>query len=561
MSPFHERSYLEKAVSSVIHTEDEGTQQKIEQYGTQLLRTAAFFVPGKVGVVATAGINALAQAKPEDSAGEQLVDASLGAAKGALLRGVMNRAGTLQLSPVETGVALGMGSRILDTGLNRSTYFDQQGNFDLSSGLKHTLATAVQPTSLAFDAATFGLASSVQLGMRNVGLMNSIRAPLYATVATGATMGFSTGAFNEFQNERAAGKSFDLGAIVREGAISSAIDGIGSVPGGALNMRASVPYLLQKGNLRIERESEASQSSELSSHQLVSGKVSLPLGGSVDVVVHGLGAENSVPMNRFVQNNAMHQLNGRINFENGSPEVAARKVTENGVTQDVWIQKMAGRDLINALPEIAKVKYGKGEEEDVARLVRETPELKKQLETAFYERLLYGDLDTWASQLMMPGAEAALKQAAAGKPISANNWQVQNIDADFSFLPHEIPSWSMKSTFGHQYVLPGDFAGAPISENLLKTTENMVSRYTTPKGQTELRMMGLTEPEINGMLSRGRWFIENRTFPKAFGLFDYVPENDASTTYSSNRAQGLKPTQMQIDELIQANKDLHQSGS
>jgi len=315
---------------------------------------------------------------------------------------------------------------------------------------------------------------------------------------------------------------------------------------------------MQKGNFTVDRQSEASQSSEFDTHDLVSGKVSLPLGGSVDVVVHGLNADSNVPLNRAVQNKAMYEMNRKLGFENGNPEVAVRQITENGATKDVWIQRMAGSDLIKALPDIAKAKYGSGEEADVARLVHETPELRKQLETAFYERLLYGDLDTWASQMMMPGAEAALKQVQAGKPVSAANWRVQNIDADFTFLPHEMPSWSMKSTFGHQYVLPGDFAGAPISEGLLKTTEQMVGRYSTPKGQAELRSIGLSDAEIAGMLARGRWFMQNKIFPQAFGMFDYVAENTASTTYASTRAQGKTPTQEHIDDLIKTNKDLHE---
>jgi hypothetical protein len=468
----------------------------------------------------------------------------------------MHGASALRMNPVETGLTLGISSRILESGLNRHSYISADGNFDFAGGLKRTLSTSVDPTSLAFDAVTFGAASRVQSALNRSGAMHSIRSPLYATMLTGSTMGFSGGAFAELQNQRAQGKDLDLGAILREGAISSAVEGVAAVPGGAMRMRSAVPFIMERGKLQVDRDTSNLQP-ELESHQLMTGKVSVPFGGKVNVVIHGLGEHDIAPIMRYPQNRMMQFMNQRMNFDNGFPEVSTRDVTTNGVTQKVWIQRMAGDDLNNALPAIAKAKYGSGEEADVVRLVNETPQLKSQLGTAFYERLFYGDLDSWAAQYMMPGAKAAAQQAQSGR-IAPENLRVQNIDADFSFLPHEVPSWSMKSTWALMDPLHRQFAGQPVPQPLLAKTDSFINRYDSPSGRAELRSLGMSDPEISGLMSRGNWFLQNKTYPPARSLFDYVDENTAATMYASARTNG-KLNQQIVDDLITQNRKLSEA--
>lgn len=561
--PFREDTYLDRFVQAVVDVEDESTQDKINQYGSQLLRSAAFFMPGRVGLAATVGLSAFGQAKPTDSIGEQLADAGLGATKGALLRGTMHGASAWGLKPVETGVALGVTSRILETGLNRSTYISDDGKVDFGGGLKRTLSTSVDPTSLAFDVATFGLASAIHAPLNRAGLYEGIRAPLYANIATGATMGFSVGAFNEYNNAKLAGKDFDIGAILREGAISSVVDGVAAAPGGAMRMRASTPYIMERGKLSFDQDSAQSKTWELETHQLVAGKVTTPLGGSVDVIVHGLKNPEAPVMHRYPLNRLTQHLNERINFGNGYPEVSTREIMVNGVRTPVWIQRTAGIDLENALPMMAKARYGTGEPSDVVKLINETPQLKQQLGTAFYERLLYGELDNWHTQYLMPGAEAAAKQLAANPAQAAKSadFRVQSIDADFSFMPHQIPSWSMKASWGLMDNLHKEFAGKPLPPEAVTKTEAFLSRFDTPKGHAELRSRGLSEPELSGLMSRAHWFVQNKTYPVSHGpiaMFAYGDENSAATSYASTRMKGEPITQQMTDELIAANRELSQ---
>lgn len=564
---FREHTYLDRIVESVVDVEDEALQEKVDLYSSQLLRNAAFFFPGKAGMVATVGLGALGQAKPEDSPSEQIADAALGAAKGGLLRATMHGAGKLAFTPVETGITLGLTSRILDAGLTRSTYFDSSGQVDMVGGLQRSFSRAVDPMALAVDAGTFGLAATVHHGLSKTGVFRGIGAPLYTNIATGATMGFSTGAFREIERQHSIEKRINLGAVLREGAISSLIDSTAAVPGGVAKMRSSVPYIMERGKLVLEPESAASKSDDLSTHRLVAGKVVVPFGGKVDVVVHGAGAAGELPeINRYPQNRLLHHLNRELGFTNGNPEVGTRRIVVDGEVREVWIQRMAGVDLENGLPLLAKAKYGSSEPADIVRLVNETPALREQLGTALYERLLFGDLDAWGKQYMMPGAEKAA-QKIAENPAASNiraDLRVQNIDGDFMFLPHRIPSWSMKATWGLMNNIHRQFAGRTAPTEALARTERLIERYQTPEGRAELLRLGASEAEVDGLLARANWFLTNRTYPPAqpdgpLGMFKYADENTAAGAYSSARARGEQITPKLVEDVIKANKELADS--
>src|SRR5262249_15558882 len=201
-------------------------------YASGFLKTAGLFLRGRIGLAGTVAIYALDQMNPSDSAGTQLLDGGLGGLKGGLLKGAFNYLGAKEVSIPLKGVGLGMASRILETGLTRSTYLDKQtGDFQLTAGLASIAHTTLNKQALFADAAIFTVAHGLVKGADNLTHGTIEKSAFLKTALTGTTFGMSSGAASEIMRQQAAGEQFDISKITKRALIQGALDTVAAAPG------------------------------------------------------------------------------------------------------------------------------------------------------------------------------------------------------------------------------------------------------------------------------------------------------------------------------------------
>ncbi len=229
---------LSKAAQQVeaaikAHREGLSTQSEVTHYASGFLKTAGLFLRGRIGLAGTVGLYALDQMNPSDSVGVQLLDGGLGSAKGGLLKGAFHVLGSKDVSIPLKGVGLGTASRILETGLTRSTYLDQRtGEFQFGKGLNSIALTTFNKQALFADAAIFTVAHGLLKGTDGLTHGAIEKSAFLKTALTGTTFGMSSGATAEIMRQQAAGEQFDLGKITKKALIQGALDTVAATPGG-----------------------------------------------------------------------------------------------------------------------------------------------------------------------------------------------------------------------------------------------------------------------------------------------------------------------------------------
>lgn len=233
------RSYLQQAIGDVasVCTSNTKIQSEVSYYGANFLKTAALFMPGKVGLAGTVVLSAIDQASAGSDAKGQVIDLVLGGIKGAGMRGVMHMMGSERLpeflsSPAAKGVAFGFANRSLDTALNRGSYFDNNSNFSTTTLGGNFVNNVLNPKALISDAATFTIAHGLFTGVSRLNPALFERSPVARTVATSATFGISGGATNEIERQQNAHEKFDITKVMGRALLQGTIDAAAGVPGG-----------------------------------------------------------------------------------------------------------------------------------------------------------------------------------------------------------------------------------------------------------------------------------------------------------------------------------------
>ncbi len=88
----------------------------------EFLKTAALFLPGRIGVASTIALHALDAVDPRASSRTQCYDGMLGALKGATLRGSFAAADRIGAGPAAKGLLLGATSRFSESAFERDTF-------------------------------------------------------------------------------------------------------------------------------------------------------------------------------------------------------------------------------------------------------------------------------------------------------------------------------------------------------------------------------------------------------------------------------------------------------
>lgn len=233
--PKDSRSYLDRAIDKVASTvvEDKATREQVTHYTGEILKNAALFSRGKVGVASVVLAYGLDSANPDTSFKTQVLDATLGTAKGVALNTLFNRiSGNFSNAPMK-GVMMGMTSRTSEIVFDKNAY----ANPELAAA--RLKAELINPQMWVFDAATFVGAEGLFRGANHLTGGALKRSYLARGSMMGGSFGFVNGGAGELVRQQMAGEELNVGKILKQGSIDGAV----GIAGGALGISASDPWM------------------------------------------------------------------------------------------------------------------------------------------------------------------------------------------------------------------------------------------------------------------------------------------------------------------------------
>src|SRR5262249_15376077 len=238
------------------------------------------------------------------------------------------------------------------------------------------------------------------------------------------------------------------------------------------------------------------------------GRIQTADGTYHDVMFHALPNHDdgtSLPSIRLRKEMAAYHLNQMLGFDNGFPATPPRDIVFRDEHMKCWIPVASCKTFEARIRELARERLGiqdRVASGDVALLVKEDPQLHRQVEQAFVERLIYGDCDDHSQNFVIV--------ETPGGP------RVQSIDLDYAFTGAHQPTWDTGRP--HQGVnsrLHADFSEQALSPDTLGKIQVFVRTYNTPEGRQQLAGLGLTCNQVDGLLARAQWLADKGKFPKA----------------------------------------------
>ena len=224
-------------------------RDQISYYVSSFGKTAALFAGGNLGRVGTAALFGLDQAKQNDSFSNQALDFTLGATKGAALRGTFKLTHNLGFSPIATGITLGVSNRFVDGMTERKNYQGATTFGGFENALSKSLQQTLDGKAIATDAILFGTASALTSKLSSFSPAGGAKEFIFKNATAGGVFGMSTGAVSEMQRQTAAGEEFDLSKVLFRGALQGGVD-------------ATAAGLSGRYNLHLARVEAASSSPE-----------------------------------------------------------------------------------------------------------------------------------------------------------------------------------------------------------------------------------------------------------------------------------------------------------
>jgi predicted kinase len=267
------KSYLQTGVDAVLDAtigSNSSVGKEISRYAPSLLQTAALFTPGRYAFGASMALGAANEARVGDSLEMQLTEFGMGAAKGAATKALFDRVGNSNVmgsglwSVPAKGVMLGVSGRAIDVGLTPQNWLNAHGQFDAGQGINRTLATSLDPKSLALDVLIFGAAHAGTSGINKLSSGFLDRSQAARNIVMGTTFGVTGGATGELMAQSQRGGPYDWGEIAKRGLYQGIVDGIASAPGSIYGAR-NVPLAEAKpnGNGSSLKEALADKTTEI----------------------------------------------------------------------------------------------------------------------------------------------------------------------------------------------------------------------------------------------------------------------------------------------------------
>jgi hypothetical protein len=208
-----------------------GWQKDINFYGSTGVKVGAVMFGGPIGWAATGALYMADEARPADSAKEQVIDAGLGLAKGLAFKGLVGGVVGSNLNLGLKGAAMSLGGRSIETLGTSRNYYDEAGNFSPVAGLSRAAEQTFTPTNLAMDAAAMGLGYGIGRGVSKAFGPVLERSAFWTRIASSGIYGASSGAITEVSMARAAGEAVSLRRVGTRAAASGLLFSLASVPG------------------------------------------------------------------------------------------------------------------------------------------------------------------------------------------------------------------------------------------------------------------------------------------------------------------------------------------
>ncbi|HEY9790649.1 MAG TPA: hypothetical protein V6D22_09645 [Candidatus Obscuribacterales bacterium] len=217
------RSWLNQAVHSAVGTfvhNESATRNQSEKYAVEFIKAVPLFVGGVWGKALSTVAFGADEVKCNDSGSMQALELVTGAGKGFLTKTAFDYIGARDLNFAVKGMAMGSGSRLIDTALTPGNYFGANGNVDFSRGVEKAAVNAGDAKALGVDVLTFGAAHLVPGAFARTALQ---RSTALTTSLTGASFGFASGSLGELQRQWHDGKITDWGGILKSGGIEAGL--------------------------------------------------------------------------------------------------------------------------------------------------------------------------------------------------------------------------------------------------------------------------------------------------------------------------------------------------
>jgi hypothetical protein len=195
---------------------------------TDIAKTGSTFIPGRVGIAASALVYGVAEIDPKASITTQVAEAVTGAVKGVVMHEFVHRLPVK--SPAIKGISLGFANRVDETALSYHTYFDQNGKFSASQTAENFKQLAA-PKALAADVAIGALAFGAARGVAPILGESLAKSPIARNMVTGGLAGMTAGGANEILRESNSADGIQPWQVAKSTFIAGAIGSVGAASG------------------------------------------------------------------------------------------------------------------------------------------------------------------------------------------------------------------------------------------------------------------------------------------------------------------------------------------
>lgn len=202
----------------------------------EFVTSVPFFMRGPAGALGSALTCALAAAKPHEDAAAQVLDGTLGAARGLLLNGAYSKAASLDLSMPVAGVALGVSSRALDTALSKESYINKEtGSFSPAQASVLVASETLNPRAVLTDFVIFGSTRKLLAEANKFAAGGIQKSLVWTTAGTGMVTGLTAGALTELERQHKDREKLNVARIVERGGESALVSTLAAATGGLNN--------------------------------------------------------------------------------------------------------------------------------------------------------------------------------------------------------------------------------------------------------------------------------------------------------------------------------------
>lgn len=546
VSPTLRPTYLDCVAQTIVHPfvvafdGDAEQEREWSGYAKGLIKTIPLFMRGKIALSGLLLSYASDEAKISDAIADQLVDASLGASKAALLKGsfhVISRAG---VTPPRAGMYLGMLSRTSDAALTRSNYEDAQGNIVLERGLLKTLKIGLDPRSLVVDAATFAAGDILWARLYNASRGRVFYRAEIKHALSGGVMGMSSGFGHELQRQLSEESKLDFSDLARHTIIQGGLDAIAGGIGGAQAqryMRLKLPRdtpsdvatarstAFQLGEVLDKQQADLRDGAFVLRKKLPRltvetwlGWVRSPGGKQVSAIFRPDNGTEAFAA-RMQSEIASYGLK-RLGFATNSPVTIAREVEIGGQRYRGFIQAVEGVSLADYVQrKLGKPSTGVSKRE-LVELIKEKPGLYRSYIDAWVYRMMIGEWDNHALNMTVhtrANGTASVRNIDLGDGF-------RRAKTELDVMP--VPGVRQGYDFVNAY-LYNELSGRKIPQYKLNELQSLYHEFNSQSGKSRLRSVGLTAQQTEGILGRTRWLLDHKHFPQQQEALFYLRLNDA----------------------------------